>query len=233
VGFAVVLPAGMIASTSRTTPGASKTVQIVTRLYGPDVSGYIGYAPQALLSYTLSGLVLAPWVCLLLSFAVRDPLNTRTTRIVDSARQALVAWMILVSGGLLLIAIPVVVRTGDASRTWDWGWRVALALGLSALPALGVTTLIGGTIKKTWRAMLLAVACILLVGLWGVLEQSEARWATGLAPRSIDRALLSGVAGEQLRAACLALGWLLTCLGTPWLAQRVRARRSSSQPIVR
>jgi hypothetical protein len=87
-------------------------------LFGEETVAYLGYAPKALVSYTLSALVLGPVVVLLFTLGSHTSAEHKDAAADDLGALRLVlrglsGWSQMVCSGLALVAIAVIARSGE------------------------------------------------------------------------------------------------------------------------
>ena len=218
----VVFPALMM--TIRPSSNPHDMVRLFRELYGPEVAGYLGFAPAPLGALVMSTLALGPLSMLLLVLGGAKPKRKLAAFLRDAGEKYLV-WLGLHFGGLTLVTIAIFVVGGDFNGAWSWIWRLGLGLALSSGSSLGVGKLIVAGLQSKGRALVGGVFVFAALGLWG---RFDARGGANLSPHAIDMMLVSGTPGFPAKAFGLALLWLALGLAGAFALTAFRDRNVKS-----
>lgn len=206
VGVAVwlvcgLLPALLTAARGSASPDGSR--ELVKRLLGWEVAGYLGYAPDAFIAFVLPSLVICPLLLLLFAVAYRASAGSPAQRALSIALKAWAWWAALAVVGLGVVFVVLALTRGHASIQLGWSMRLTIRLTVSALPSLGIVTAIVMLARSRRRAILIGVVTTTVLGYAGVIAPVREQ---GWLPAGVDQALFSGRPGTSAVVGVVA--WL-------------------------
>ena len=217
----VLLPALLTAARGSALAGGNR--DLVKKLLGGDVAGYLGYAPDAFIAFVLGSLVICPLLLLLFALAHRESVGSPARRAGLTALRASAWWTTLTVVGLGLVFVVVAAARGHAGIQLGWSVRLMIRLTASGLPSLGLVTTVVMLFESRRRAFGIGLAAIVVVGYAGVIARvAEQGWL----PARIDQALLSGRPGWP--AVIASASWLTVGLLAVAILE-IRQRRIASR----
>lgn len=130
-------------------------------LFGIEALKFLPKCPMPLFLSLLPLAVMGPVVVLLLTFGTSE--TGRISLVLTGAAW----WLFLNATCFALVGGTLVTHGADAQLVWSWAFSLCRTSFLSALPTLGLATLIAATTRARLVRLVTGVLAVAGVGFWG------------------------------------------------------------------
>lgn len=218
VSFIPSATAALVAAT----PSQVELAKLLRRFLEPAVSAYLGSAPLPLALYAVPLLPMTPAIVVLLAGHAR---RASSSPAIARAGRAAAWWGALNAAGLAIVACVIAARGAEFASTFGWAARLGWPLFVSALPAMGMATVVTSLVRSRRWSITLGLVAVSLVGFaGGIARYRGRRWV----PAALDQALF-GYTDRHASAAAAALVYAAVGLALATAFERRRAARAIAE----